>query len=91
MSSSRIAKVLLDFGFDHEFDYLIPDSLDGQIAIGMKVMVPFGKGSVLRDAYVVGLSERSGFDKDKLKSVVSVCEGNPKIPDTLLKLGEWMA
>ena len=89
MNSYSIAKVLLNLGFDREFDYLIPPRLRGQIQIGMKVNVPFGKGQSLRGAYVVSLAETS--ERKDLKTIESICEDHPKIPDKLLELGEWMA
>ena len=41
----RIAQVVIDINhskLDRVFDYLIPESLSGQIGVGMPVRVPFG-------------------------------------------------
>ena len=49
------AKVLVNLSLDRCFDYLIPEHLSGKVKVGMKVMVPFGRGNSLREAYVVAL------------------------------------
>ena len=87
--TENIAKVLLNLGFDREFDYLIPPHLQGMIQVGMRVNVPFGKGDSVRGAYVVALGKSSA--RNDLKEIESVAEDHPRIPDVLLNLGEWMA
>ena len=50
----RIAQVVIDINhskLDRVFDYLIPESLSGQIGVGMPVRVPFGKGNVIRTMF----------------------------------------
>ena len=84
----KIAKVLLDLSLDRTFDYAIPPEIASAVRIGMRVMVPFGKGSE-RAAYVVGFAETSLYPE--LKSISSICEDNKSLPDTLIRLSEWMA
>ena len=40
--SDTIAKVLINLSLDRTFDYRIPRELEGRIAPGAKVSVPFG-------------------------------------------------
>ena len=84
-----IAKILLNLALDRPFEYIIPEHLAGRIAPGMKVTVPFGNGDGTREAFVVALAESSG--RTDLKEILSVCPGKLKIPQNLLKLGDWMA
>jgi len=84
----KIARVLLDLSLDRTFDYAVPPELAGEIRVGLHVMVPFGSGGE-RPAYVVSLGETSLFPN--LKSIVSICQDNTSLPDSLIRLSEWMA
>ena len=48
---------------DRLFDYLVPDGLQQQIAIGQRVRVPFGKAGKLLVGFVVELSFLDGLKK----------------------------
>jgi len=87
--SDSVAKVLINLSLDRTFDYRIPAELEGRIAPGAKVSVPFGKGDSPRSAFVVSVSP-SSHRKD-LKPILSLCGDKPMIPPNLLKLGEWIA
>ena len=87
--SGKIAKVALNLSLDRFFDYRIPDPLADKIKPGCKVNVPFGKGRSLRSAYVMEIAESSPYAE--LKELDSLCPDSPDIPDSLLKLAEWMA
>ena len=84
----KIAKVLLDLSLDRSFDYAVPPAIAGEIRVGMHVMVPFGKGAE-RAAFVVGFAETSPFPN--LKAICSICQDNTSLPDSLIRLSEWMA
>ena len=84
----KIAKVLLDLSLDRSFDYAVPPAIAGEIRVGMHVMVPFGKGAE-RAAFVVGFAETSPFPN--LKAICSICRDNTSLPDSLIRLSEWMA
>ena len=49
------AQVLVNLSLDRCFDYRIPEHLSEKVKVGMKVMVPFGRGNSRREAYVVAL------------------------------------
>jgi primosomal protein N' (replication factor Y) len=84
----KIAKVIIDLSLDKGFDYYIPDKLSTQVHIGSQVNVPFGRS--MRHGYVLAIGEHTTYGKE-LKSIASLCEGHTKIPEPLVKLGEWMA
>ncbi|MBO7147052.1 MAG: primosomal protein N' [Lentisphaeria bacterium] len=88
-SLPKIAKVLLDLSLDRSFDYAIPPDLAADIRVGMKVNVPFGNGKGERTAYVVAFAETSPYPT--LKPILSLCEDRISLPDSLIRLGEWMA
>ena len=84
----KIAHVLLDLSLDRSFDYAVPPEIADAIRIGMRVMVPFGNGGE-RVAYVVAFAEFSTFAS--LKSILAICNDNKSLPDSLIRLSEWMA
>lgn len=87
----RIAQVVIDINhtkLDRVFDYLIPESLSGQIGVGMPVRVPFGKGNVIREGFVIGLTDNS--DYGSLKEIAEVISDKRTIDQTLISLAIWM-
>lgn len=63
-----IAEVVLNAfsrATDNVYHYLIPDKLIDTVAVGVRVVVPFGKGNKLCEAYVIGLTDKSDFDNLK--------------------------
>lgn len=86
--NKSIAKVTVNLSLDKTFDYLIPPPLRGVIKTGDQVEIPFGRGKP-RKGYVVGFKDKSDFPK--LKEIVNLVEAHPRIPENLLKLGDWMA
>ncbi|NLF19448.1 MAG: primosomal protein N', partial [Lentisphaerae bacterium] len=82
-----VARVVTDLGLDREFDYLVPDDLQGQVRPGSRVVVPFGSST--RTGYVVGLKERSHFPR--LKPIAGLASDGAQIPANLLRLADWLA
>lgn len=59
-----IARVVIDSPLpqlDRLFDYSIPDDLIGEVVVGVRVRVQFGRSKNLLDAFVVELVESSEF------------------------------
>ena len=84
----KVARVLLDLSLDRSFDYAIPPQMAPRLHIGMRVMVPFGKGGE-RPAYIVGFADSSSYGE--LKNIKGISKDNASLPDRLIQLGEWMA
>ncbi len=74
---------------DKDYDYLLPDSLGASVLPGMRVLVPFGNGNVLKKAMVFSVFE--GKSAPELKSVVRVLDQKPMLDTIHLRLAEWMA
>jgi len=85
----HIAKVIVNLSLDKPFDYLIPPALEKSIRLGMQVKVPFGHSE--RNGYVLGITDQSDYPPEKLKAIAGISEKHPQIPDSLLRLGKWMA
>lgn len=67
------------------FDYNIPKELEDFIIIGSRVLVPFGKGEKLEEAFVVGIKEQSEFE---LKDIAKM---EDSLTDKQIELARWMA
>ena len=87
MRRSEIAKVVSDIALNKEFDYLVPDSVIAEVAVGSRVRIPFGRRQAT--GYVVGLVDHS--DRENLKSILSVSDPQPLLNDRLLALTRWIA
>lgn len=69
------------------FDYLAPDDLD--VAIGSRVLVPFGRRSLV--GVVVDQPERSDYQDSKLKSIKALLDQQSLFPHDWLELCKWVA
>ena len=49
------------------FQYRVPDRLQGKVAVGDCVVVPFGKGDTQRKGYVIELTDEANWDPEKIK------------------------
>ena len=84
-----IAKVVTDISLDREFDYIVPPELADSVRVGSAVEIPFGNSR--RQGYVLALSETSGNNSFKLKSIDAISTRRASIPAKLVELGRWMS
>jgi primosomal protein N' (replication factor Y) len=84
---TSIAKIVVDLSLNREFDYLVPQELEGAIQVGAQVLVPFGRRHV--KGYVVGLAEHS--ERTDLKPILEKVGRAPLIDQQMLDLAKWMA
>lgn len=93
MTRPFYADVIIDISHekvDRAFQYRIPESLYGQVNVGVQVSVPFGNGNTMRKGYVVGLSDKPGFEITKIKEIAGVVTGNVSVQSQLIQLAWWM-
>lgn len=79
---NRTAKKL-----NRTFDYHVPENLEGLIFVGSKILVPFGKGEKLEEAFVVGLKEKTNY-QNEIKEISKLEE---QLKDEQIVLAKWMA
>ena len=88
----RICRVAIDQivqKIDRDYDYLLPDSFGVSVLPGMRVLVPFGNGNVLKKAMVFSVLDTE--DTSELKQIVRVLDQKPMLDEVHLRLAEWMA
>ncbi|WP_163653921.1 primosomal protein N' [Listeria sp. PSOL-1] len=86
---AKIAKVIVDvpaMQVDRPFDYIVKESLQDLIQVGMRVSVPFGPRKV--QGFVVQLIEG---EASGLKEVQEVMDLMPVLNKELLELGDFIA
>src|ERR1700732_3080260 len=83
------ADVVFDRPLDHPFSYAVPEALRGQVAVGKRVLAPFGRGDKGTVGYCVRLSETA--PERAVKALSVVIDDTALLDDNLLRLTRWMA
>ena len=71
---------------DKIFDYHVPDILVPEIKVGIRVVVPFGRQTLV--GFVLEIKDRS--DCDNLRDVISIVDNDIVLNEELLSLGKRM-
>ncbi len=74
--------------YDKFYDYRVPEDLEGFMVPGIRVLVPFGKGIKLREAYIMEIKGESVFKG--IKDVAQVIDESPVLTPELLQLSSFM-
>ncbi len=70
------------------FTYAVPESLNGEQLIGRRLVVPFGKRTIVG----VGLTESdSPPEGTRVKEIADVMDSLPALPPKLIELGHWIS
>ncbi len=82
---AKIAVSEAPFAIDKPFSYLVPPEMD--LKVGMRVMVPFGRGNRKVEGVVLELADESG---ENLKTVESRLDETPLLSHRMLQLASFM-
>lgn len=93
----KVAKVIVDvptMQTDQPFTYLVPKNLNEQLAVGMRVEVPFGNGNRHVQGFVLAIETmaETAFDETNvhLKKLVAVLDLKPVLNTEMLALADYM-
>ncbi len=75
---------------DKIFQYRVPSRMEGELSIGMEVLVPFGKGNRMTKGYLVDFSETCDYDMSKVKEIAEISTKGMAIEGKLVALAAWM-
>ena len=82
--------VILPVPLDGVFTYSVPQSLEGQVRVGVRVLVPFGRSKTY-----VGIVDKSSVNYQlsdvKYKDVLQVLDASPILTDCQLRLWRWIS
>ena len=90
---AELAQVIVDvptMQTDQPYTYAIPKRLESQIQVGMRVIVPFGRGKREVQGFVVGIDQPTEYD-GTLKSIIGLMDLVPVVNTELMQLSRWMA
>ncbi len=86
-------EVVLPIPIRRAFTYRIPEPMRGQIKLGSRLRLPFGKRDII--GYAIELHDElpqdTDVDETKLKNVAAVIDDEPLITPEILKLTQWTA
>ena len=89
----ELAQVVVDvptMQVNRPYTYKIPARLSHQVQVGMRVIVPFGKGKREVQGFIVGLDEPINYD-GQLKMLSGLMDLQPVVNTELLQLSKWLA
>ncbi len=83
------ADIVFDRPLDHAYTYAVPAPLQAGLAVGKRVVAPFGKGDRATMGFCVGLSRT--VPQRPVKEIRRVVDEEPLLTPQLLRLTRWMA
>ena len=89
----KYANVIIDISHekvDRPFQYRIPEALQGKLAVGMCVRIPFGSGNQMRTGYVVEITDRNEFPEDRIKEIAGIVTDQLPAEADAIRLAVWM-
>jgi len=84
----RIAEVAVPRDIERVFDYLIPESLQAQAAVGMRARVPFREERLT--GFIVGLKAESSYT-GRLQELSALLDSYPVVDEADLQLARWIS
>jgi primosomal protein N' (replication factor Y) len=75
---------------DRTYSYLIPKEMEKSVAVGSRVIVPFGMGNKQLEGYVLEVKDSIDFSPSRLKSLVRALDDEPVMSPKLVELARWM-
>ncbi len=88
-ADTAFAEIVFDRPLDNAYTYAVPASLRDQIAVGKRVLVPFGRGDKQTPGFCIGLTPTK--PERKVKAILQVLDDEALLTEHLLKLTRWMA
>ena len=85
---AHVAVNVQSLAADKQYSYTVPHALRDQVAPGVRVLVPFGRGNARLEAVVLSVSED---ETDRpLKSIQAALDPKPVLDDEMLRLAVHM-
>ena len=93
MENKLYAEIIVDntsSNTDKVFTYGIPKEFREKIDLGMRVLVPFGRGNKLLEGIVLKIVGKIDFNAKLLKNIESLVDESSLISKDMLELSEWI-
>ena len=86
MTIAQIAVSAATFAIDKPYSYRVPQGLD--VAVGMRVLVPFGRGNKRSEGIVLDITQEP--TSQKLKEILALLDERPVLDADGVKLALWL-
>ena len=83
----RYVEVAVPVPLYQTFTYLVPEDQAGEVSLGSRVVVPFGR----RTLTGVIVDERSTTSLDRVRPIKDALDGAPLFSETMIRFAEWLA
>ena len=87
--SLSYAEVVVNRPVDRSFHYLVPAELKDKVAVGMRILAPFGNS--VATGYVTGFTDKPDIDPSKIKEIIKPLDEEPLIDEKLMQLAKWIS
>lgn len=87
-----VAKVAISraaYSFDMEYSYSVPENMMSSANVGVRVIVPFGKGNKRTIGFITRTYAESEYN-EKLKPISSVIDGESLLTDEMMRIIFWL-
>lgn len=87
------ADIIVDIShekLDRPFQYHIPDEMRELVSEGTCVFIPFGLGNKIIKGYVVGISDKTAFPRERIKDIHAIGQEDVTLESNLIRLAAWM-
>lgn len=87
-----VAKVAISraaYSFDMEYSYSVPENMMSSAKVGVRVIVPFGKGNKRTIGFITRTYAESEYN-EKLKPISSVIDGESLLTDEMMSIIFWL-
>ena len=88
----KVAKVAISraaYGFDNEYSYSVPEHLRKDVDVGIRVVVPFGKGNKKTIGLVTRTYEEAEYNA-ALKPIISLVDRESLVTPEMIKIIFWL-
>ena len=87
-----VAKVAISrasYSFDMEYSYSVPENMMSSAKVGVRVIVPFGKGNKRSIGFITRTYAESEYN-EKLKPISSVIDSESLLTDEMMRIIFWL-
>ena len=86
---AQVAVENVNCTFDKDYDYSIPQQLEGKALVGCRVAVPFGRGNKARIGIITRLTDST--QGKRIKPISAVLDEAPLLSNEMLSLARWIS
>jgi len=89
----KYAEIIIDnksSNTDRPYTYVIEPHMVDDVQVGMRVLIPFGRGNRIIKGLVIDIKDYAESDYH-LKSIIDIIDGKPLVSKDMIELSFWMA